>query len=109
MSHSLIYVTTPNRKEAKSIAYELINSHLAACANIFEETTSIFIWEGKICEGKEVSMILKTREELVERLIEKVKTIHSYDCPCVVSLPITRGNKDFLNWIDEETSIKSQP
>ena len=103
MPQSLIYITTSNRKEANTIAYEIINSQLAACANILEGTTSIFFWEGKICEEKEVSLILKTREDLVERLIEKVKKMHSYDCPCVVSLPIAMGNTEFLNWIDNET------
>ena len=109
MSQNLIYVTTSNRKEASTIAYELIKSQLAACANILEGTTSICIWEGKICEENEVSLILKTREDLVEQLIERVKKMHSYDCPCVVSLPITKGNADFLNWIDNETKTKLLP
>jgi periplasmic divalent cation tolerance protein len=106
VSQSLIYVTTKNRKEAMTIAHEVIKTNYAACANIFGETTSVYCWEDKIFEEKEVLLILKTRESLVKSLIEKVKNLHSYDCPCVISLPINGGNKDFLNWINRETSIK---
>jgi periplasmic divalent cation tolerance protein len=106
VSQTLIYVTTANRKEANELAHELIRTRLAACVNILEGTTSIFFWEGKICENEEVSLILKTREDLVEELIKKVKSIHSYDCPCIIALPICGGNTDFLNWINNETAIK---
>jgi periplasmic divalent cation tolerance protein len=106
VSQTLIYVTTGNRKEAKTLAHELIRTRLAACANILEKTTSIFFWEGKICENEEVSIILKTREDLVEELIKKIKNFHSFDCPCIIALPICGGNTDFLNWINDETITK---
>jgi periplasmic divalent cation tolerance protein len=99
----LIYITAGNRDEALVIARELVSSRLAACANILAGTTSIYHWEGKVCEEDEVSLILKTRDDLVGRLVEKVREMHSYDCPCVVSLPISGGNADFLDWIDAET------
>ncbi len=103
MAQTLIYVTAGSRNEALAIARELVNSRLAACANILAGTTSVYHWEGEVCEEDEVSMILKTRDDLVDRLVEKVKNLHSYDCPCVVSLPISSGNAAFLDWIDSET------
>ncbi|NQV84829.1 MAG: divalent-cation tolerance protein CutA [Rhodospirillales bacterium] len=106
MAHSLIYVTTGSRDEALAIARELVESRLAACANVLAGTTSIYHWQGEVCEEGEVSLILKTRDDLVEQLVEKIQDLHSYDCPCVVSLPISGGNAAFLNWIDSET-IKS--
>jgi periplasmic divalent cation tolerance protein len=106
MAQTMIYVTTGSRDEALVIARELVNSRLAACANILAGTTSVYHWEGKVCEEEEVSLILKTRDDLVDRLVEKVKDLHSYDCPCVVSLPISSGNPDFLKWIDIETMLK---
>jgi periplasmic divalent cation tolerance protein len=106
MAQTMIYVTTGSRDEALVIARELVNSRLAACANILAGTTSVYHWEGKVCEEEEVSLILKTRDDLVDRLVEKVKDLHSYDCPCVVSLPISSGNPDFLKWIDTETMLK---
>lgn len=106
MSQTIIYVTTANRDEALIIARELINIRLAACANIMTGTTSIFHWEGKVCEEEEATLILKTRDDHVERLVNKVKDMHSYDCPCIVSLPISGGNEDFLDWIDAETILQ---
>ena len=103
MAQMLIYVTAGSRDEALSLARELVNIRLAACANILTGTTSVYQWQGEVCEEEEVSLILKTRDDLVERLVEKVRELHSYDCPCVVSLPISGGNADFLEWIDAET------
>jgi periplasmic divalent cation tolerance protein len=103
MKTSLIYITTGGPEEARVIAKELVSERLAACANIFENMRSLYWWGGEIQEDKEVVLIAKTKESLVPRLIEKVKSLHSYDCPCIVSLPIIDGNKPFLDWIVEET------
>ncbi|MBL4689992.1 MAG: divalent-cation tolerance protein CutA [Rhodospirillales bacterium] len=103
MAQSLIYVTTGSRDEALAIARELVESRLAACANVLAGTTSVYHWQGEVCEEGEVSLILKTRDDLVDRVVKKVRELHSYDCPCVVSLPISGGNADFLQWIDAET------
>jgi periplasmic divalent cation tolerance protein len=63
----------------------------------------MYWWQGEIQDDREVILIAKTKKSLIPELIEKVKTIHSYDCPCVVSLPIVDGNKEFLEWVAEET------
>lgn len=104
MSQCLIYVTTETEDEAKSIARALVGERLAACANILGTITSVFWWEGEVQDDPEVSLILKTRKDLVERVTERIKALHSYDCPCVVALPIEAGNLAFLSWIDEETA-----
>ena len=65
--------------------------------------TSIYKWEDKLEEGQEVVMIAKTRKKLMPKLIETVKRHHSYDCPCILSLPIQVGNHEFLAWIETET------
>ncbi|MEE8351229.1 MAG: divalent-cation tolerance protein CutA [Rhodospirillales bacterium] len=80
-----------------------MKNRLCACANVLQGTTSIYRWEGAINEDEEVSLLLKTREDLVEQVVENVREIHSYDCPCVVSIPITGGNRAFLDWIDAQT------
>jgi len=103
VAQSLIYATTASRDEALAIARELVESRLAACANVLAGTTSVYHWQGEVCEEGEVSLILKTRDDLVDRVVEKVRELHSYDCPCVVSLPISGGNEAFLQWIEAET------
>jgi len=103
MKTNLIYITTPTKDEARAIAKELVSNRLAAGVNIIDGINSIYWWDGKIQDEKEVILIAKTREALVPELIEKVKSMHSYHCPCVVSLPVLDGNKAFLDWIADET------
>ncbi len=102
LSH-LIYVTCETRDEALKIAKIVVKDRLAACANIHGDITSVYWWEEAIQEGQEIAMILKTRSDLVGKLTERIKELHSYECPCVVALPIEGGNHKFLDWIADET------
>ncbi len=104
MSANLVYVTVATPEEAAKIGRAVVESRLAACANVLPGMTSIYRWEGKVQEDTEAVLILKTRPELVADLVAKVKELHDYDCPCVVALPITGGNDDFIAWIGAETS-----
>lgn len=104
MKQAFLYITVGSAEEAASIARVLLDDRLIACANIIDGATSLYRWEGKIADEKEAVMIAKTREDLVEKVIERVRELHSYDCPCIVALPIVSGNPAFLDWIDEETA-----
>ncbi len=104
MKQVFLYITVGSAGEAASIARDLLDDRLIACANIIDGATSLYRWEGKIADEKEAVMIAKTREDLVEKVIERVRELHSYDCPCIVALPIVSGNPAFLDWIDEETA-----
>jgi periplasmic divalent cation tolerance protein len=99
---SLVYITAPNEKEAKRIADVLVSERLAACCNIFK-VDSVYWWKGKIEKAGEYGIFVKTKKSLVEKIIKRVKEIHSYSVPCVVSFDIEKGNKDFLNWIEKST------
>ena len=103
MKANFIYVTTGSMNEAKKIGKALVSNRLAACVNIIDNMHSMYWWEGEIQNDKEIILIAKTMESLVPALIDKVKSMHSYDCPCIVSLPILDGNKAFLQWIAEQT------
>jgi periplasmic divalent cation tolerance protein len=103
MTIRLIYITVGSLDEARSIGKELVSSRLVACVNIIDNVSSMYWWEAEIQDDKEVILIAKTKETLVPELIEKVKSMHSYSCPCIVSLPILDGNKPFLDWVTEET------
>ena len=99
-----VYITAGSLEEAKRIGQILVGKNLAACVNLLENMTSIFKWEEKLEESQEVIMIAKTRQQFMVKLIETVKNNHSYDCPCILELPIQGGNPDFLSWIERETS-----
>lgn len=103
MSFEFVYITAASPEEARKIGRALVEERLAACVNIIDSMTSLYWWEGKIDEGRETVLIAKTREDLVAAVSDRVKALHSYSCPCVVSLPITQGNPDFLAWIERET------
>lgn len=103
MEFRMLYMTAGGLDEAKRIGRVLVEERLAACVNIVPAMQSLYWWEGKVQEETEVVLIAKTRADLVAPLTERVKTLHSYTVPCVVSLPIEGGNPAFLDWIAQET------
>ena len=104
MTPTMLYVTAGSEAEAKTVGRALVEDRLAACANVIPGMASIYWWEGTVHEESEAVLIVKTRDDLVERAVAKIKEVHSYDCPCVVAFPIAGGNPDFLNWIEKETT-----
>ena len=98
----LIYMTAGSADEARMIGETLVAERLAACVNLIDGMTSIYHWQGDLQRDTETVLIAKTREDRVAALTERVKTLHSYDCPCVVALPVDDGNPQFLRWIDEQ-------
>ena len=100
---SVVYSTMRDEEEARKIGRTLVELRLVACVNILGRIGSLYWWEGKISEESEALLIAKTKTSLVPAVIEQVKAMHSYSCPCVVALPITAGNGDYLAWILRET------
>lgn len=95
-------MTVGSKEEARKIGKELVTTRLAACVNILDHMNSFYMWDGDLQDDTEVVMIAKTTEDRVPDLIKKVKSLHSYDCPCIVSLPVAGGHQPFLEWIAGE-------
>ena len=104
----LVYMTAGSLEEAKKIAQILVEQNLVACVNILENMTSIYKWGDEMEEVQEVVMISKTRNKLMPKIVETVNIHHSYDCPCILDIPIQGGDPKFLNWIETETSDKEE-
>ncbi|WP_319467113.1 divalent-cation tolerance protein CutA [uncultured Pseudodesulfovibrio sp.] len=104
MSELFVYMTCSSKEEARDIGTVLVERRLAACVNIIDSMHSMYWWNGKVETAEEVVLIAKTRDGLLAELTEAVKVMHSYEVPCVVALPITGGNPEFLGWIREETA-----
>jgi len=98
--HSVIFVTAKDKKEARRIAGGLIKNKLAACVNIVGGIESLFWWQGKVDSAKEVLLIIKTQKAKLPRIIKLVKSLHSYEVPEIIVLPIIAGEKKYLRWID---------
>jgi periplasmic divalent cation tolerance protein len=99
----VVLVTCGSEEEALKIANALVEVRLAACANLVAPIRSIYRWEGKIWDEKEWLLIIKTQKNKFEALEKKVKSLHSYSVPEIVSLPIVEGSSSYLQWIREST------
>lgn len=99
-----VYATFASEDQAREIAQSLIEKRLVACANIFAPHQSVYRWQGKVEQAQEVAAIFKTRAELFEAVENQIKSLHSYDVPCIVSWDLAQGHGPFLQWIAAETA-----
>lgn len=93
----IIYVTYPNKEEAKKITAHLLNKKLIACANVFPIKSSYW-WKGNIENSDEFVSIVKTRKENWKKVKEKVKKIHSYDVPCIIKFDV-EADEEYEKWV----------
>ena len=99
----VVLITAANGEEAAAIAKTLVDEHLAACANIVPQVRSLFFWEGRTQDERETLLIVKSRLPLMDQLIARVKSIHSYTVPEIIALPIIAGSQEYLDWLQENT------
>jgi len=102
----IVLITASNKEEAATIGTTLVDERLAACVNIVHEVRSLFFWEGKTQDEQETLLIAKSRLVLMEKLVSRVKSLHSYAVPEVIALPIVAGSADYLSWLRENTEGK---
>ncbi len=102
-----VLVTVPSEEVAATLANLLVGERLVACVSILPGVRSIYAWQGKICDERELVCLLKTRRALFPALCQRVLAIHPYQVPEVVALPIVEGNARYLEWLDNETSPSS--
>lgn len=98
----MVYVTCRDFEEASTISMNLLEKHLVACANIFP-IRSLYSWKGKIEDDSEVAIIMKTQKKHQKKIISEIKSLHSYEVPCIEFLPISTGNPEYLKWVLDET------
>ncbi len=103
MKSIVVFITAPGEEEAAGIAKALVEEKLAACVNIIRGIRSIYRWEGKVEDEPEALMVVKSREGLFEKLSGRVRELHPYSVPEVIAVPITRGLKEYVDWIGEAT------
>lgn len=101
MNYIVIFITCADNTEARRIANALVKNKLAACVNMLNKVKSIFWWQGKVDQAKEVLLIIKSKKSKLAKIIKLVRSIHSYDIPEIIALPLTGGNTAYLRWIDE--------
>jgi periplasmic divalent cation tolerance protein len=100
---TLAYITCPDIEEARRIGRTLVLERLAACVNILPKMESFYWWEGKLENDQETVLIAKIRDESRAALLERVVELHPYDTPCVLFIPVTGGNPEYLDWLARES------
>lgn len=99
----IVLITASSKDEAAKIAKTLVDEHVAACVNIVPDIRSLFFWEGKTQDERETLLVCKSRQPLLDKLISRVKSLHSYAVPEIIALPIIGGSGDYLAWLKETT------
>ncbi|MHC1726550.1 MAG: divalent-cation tolerance protein CutA [Syntrophobacteraceae bacterium] len=100
---SIVFVTAGSEEEAVKIGQTLVEEKLAACANILPGIRSIYRWKGKTCDEQEVLIIIKTRNSLFPALQSRVRQLHSYEVPEIITFPVAQGLPEYLSWVIAET------
>ena len=100
----IVLITVPTLEIGKKIARTLVEEKIAACVNILPQIHSIYRWDNEVQAEDEFLLICKTRSDLVTPyLVDRVKSLHPYEVPEIISLPIVGGSHDYLKWIKEVT------
>ncbi|MEM2890106.1 MAG: divalent-cation tolerance protein CutA [Candidatus Hadarchaeum sp.] len=98
---SIVLTTVKDRREANRISQALISEKLAACVSIVPNVASVYRWQGKIERSREIILVIKTSTKKIDRLMSRIKELHSYQVPEIISLKIQRGLPQYLKWLKE--------
>ena len=104
MTIIFVYITVGDEQEARKIGRTLIMERLAGCVNIFPSVMSLYQWQGEMAEEMETVLIAKTQAFLFDKLKERVLSLHSYDSPAILEIPIVRVDSAYANWLKQGTS-----
>ena len=102
----VVYITAPNLEEAQSLAHALVQDKLAACVNIIPGIQSVYFWEDAVQTDNELLLICKSQADRFDALKTRVQSLHPYDVPEVISIPLQNGSEPYLNWVRENTTPK---
>lgn len=104
MKDIVILVTMGSRTEACKIARHLVGKRLVACVNILPGIESVYAWKGRTEVAREILLIAKSKKNLFVKIEKAVRSLHSYECPEIIALPIIAGSKDYLKWVEDSTA-----
>lgn len=100
---SIVLVSMPDVEKASSLAKDLVERRLAACVNVLDGVRSFYRWRGEICQDPEVLLIIKTARELMNPLVQEVRSSHPYELPEILALDVAGGLSEYISWVREET------
>ncbi|MGB8702608.1 MAG: divalent-cation tolerance protein CutA [Thermosynechococcaceae cyanobacterium] len=96
--YCVVWVTASSQSEAQAIAHALVQEQLAACVSLMP-ITSIYTWQGQVQEEAEWQLVIKTQRTCFDPLQARIQSLHSYEVPEIIALPIQAGSSAYLDWI----------
>jgi len=99
--HIIVFITVAEKRQADRIARALVEKRLAACVSSTGYVSSLFRWKGAIEKSREILLIVKSSKKQLSGLIRVVRTMHSYDVPEIIAVPVVGGHSGYLKWVDE--------
>jgi len=97
----IVFVTCESKEQAEMIAQAVVSDKLAACVNVLPGVRSCYVWEGKLTWSDEVLMLVKSTRGRFDQLQDRIKAMHSYSVPEIVSVTIEDAFDKYIEWIDE--------
>lgn len=104
MSAVVVLTNAPDRAVAQQIADALIARRLAACVNILGECTSVYRWQGAVETAAEVPLIIKTSAAHYSDVEAAIRSLHPYELPEIIAMPVTHGLPAYLDWVNVQTT-----
>jgi len=95
----VVLCTCPEESVALDIARVLVKEGLAACVNRMSALTSIYQWQGRVCEESEQLLVIKTTPARYEALEMRLKALHPYEIPEIIAIPVVTGSSQYLAWL----------
>ncbi|KAI5089401.1 protein CutA-like precursor, partial [Silurus meridionalis] len=99
--HSVLLINCPTEQTARDVARYIMEKRMAACVNILPRTSTMYYWKGEIQDSSEILLLVRTRTSMIPRLTDLIKTVHPYQTPEILSLPIQDGSLSYMKWIDD--------
>jgi periplasmic divalent cation tolerance protein len=102
----VVLVTVPSMEIAEAIARAVVPEGLAACVNIVPGLRSIYTWQGRVEDARELLLLIKTRADRLGPLETRIRPLHPYAVPAIVALPVVAGHAPYLSWVSESVTTK---
>ena len=101
----IVLTSLPDRAAAVKLAQELVARRLAACVSVLAECASVYRWKGGVESAAEVPVLIKTRAERYPEVEAAIRSLHPYELPEIVAVPVRHGFDEYLQWVADETAI----
>jgi periplasmic divalent cation tolerance protein len=99
-----VIITSDDPEWLAWLTRTLVEERLCACGHNLAQIRSIYRWQGAVHDEAEARVALHTRVDLISRIVERTREMHSYEVPCVIAVPVLDGNPDYIEWVRSETT-----